>query len=298
MAKQEEKALSNTELLVKMASWAVISLVISLIFFPEFWESLGTMLTLNFIFGQHQAAPWGVLGLCVLWLWLMSKQIKRDMELKSGLIFIPLGLGLVVAAIFLPSSHDYLVFQVLLAFLGGFIAFFGKGARIPAILLGIYGFVIAFPLAVARFVELPYSATAIKPLLWLLTALNYAFHNEGQLLHFSSNSGEPISVAITGACAGPTTTAVFLAIFALMMLDMPLPPRKAFWLLLFGVIGTWLQNIIRVIILVLIGYQWGKEALFTAHFWSIYILFPSWYLLFVYVYFRQVGKPRQVRVIK
>ena len=81
---------------------------------------------------------------------------------------------------------------------------------------------------------------------------------------------------------------VFLAIFALMMLDIPLPPRKAAWLFLFGAVGTWFQSLIRLIIIILVGYHLGGDAMWTTHFWSIYILFPLWYLFFAYIYFRQV----------
>jgi exosortase/archaeosortase family protein len=218
------------------------------------------------------------------------------METRENLIFLPLGLAAVVGAILMPPSEDFVVFQVLLATLGIFIILFGRGARIPAILLGIYGFAISFPLAVERFAELPYSISALKPLVWILTKLGYAFQNEGELIHFSSYSGEPVSVAITAACAGPVTMGVFLAIFALMMLDTPLPWRKAIWLFLFGAVGTWFQSFIRLVILMLIGYQWGREALWIAHSWTIYLIFPLWYLLFAYIYFEQAEQLPQIKV--
>jgi len=274
----------------KLAVWFIVSLALSLIFFREFWASLGAMLSPSWIFGQHHAAPWGVLGLCAIWLWLKRKQIRSDMEARQNLVFIPLGLALVIGAILMPASQDFVVFQVLLASLGVFVILFSKGARIPSILLGIYGFAISFPLAIQRFAELPYSISALKPLVWILAGLGYAFQNVGQWMHFTSYSGESISVAITADCAGPVTMGVFMAIFALMMLDVPLPAKKAVWLFLFGAVGTWFQSFIRLIILMLVGYHWGKEALWTAHFWTIYVLFPLWYLLFVYIYFRQVGR--------
>lgn len=274
----------------KLAVWFIVSLVLSLIFFREFWASLGAMLSPSWIFAQHHAAPWGILGLCTIWLWLKRKQIRSDMEARQNLVFIPLGLALVIGAIFMPASQDFIVFQVLLTSLGVFVILFSKGSRIPSILLGIYGFAISFPLAIQRFAELPYSISALKPLVWILTGLGYAFQNVGQWMHFTSYSGEPISVAITADCAGPVTMGVFMAIFALMMLDVPLPSKKAVWLFLFGAVGTWFQSFIRLIILMLVGYHWGREALWTAHFWTIYVLFPLWYLLFAYIYFRQVGR--------
>jgi len=294
----------------RLLLWFAVSLAISLIFFQEFWASLGTMLSIDWIFGQYQASSWGVLGLCGIWLYLKRKEIwggisqrakvknkNSKLNFAFGTLNFTLGLGLVAGAILMPSSRDYLVFQVLLASLGVFVIFFGQAARIPTILLGIYGFAISFPLIIERFAELPYSMGAIKPVMWILNSLGYSLQNQGQLLQFTSLSGEPISVAIPAACAGPATMGVFLAIFALMMMDIPLPPRKAVWMFLFGAAGTWLQSIIRLAILMVVGYYWGEGALLTAHFWTTYILFPLWYLLFVYIYFRQAGALHRIKGI-
>jgi exosortase/archaeosortase family protein len=84
---------------------------------------------------------------------------------------------------------------------------------------------------------------------------------------------------------------VFVVIFTLMMLDLPLPWQQAIPVFLFGVVGTWLQNVIRIIIILGCGYFFGSDALWAAHFWTIYVLFPLWYLLFALVYFRFVHKP-------
>ncbi len=290
----------------KLGLWLVTSLAISLIFFQESWASLGAMLSLDWLFGQNHVAPWGVLGLCGIWLWLKRKNIWREMSLNSchpergkgsqeilrslcSLRMTLLGLALVVGAILMPPSRDYLVFQVLLASLGIFVIFFVRGARIPSVLLTIYGFAISFPLIIQRFAELPYSMGAIKPLMWILAGLGYPLQNQGQLVHFTSLSGETISTSITIGCAGPATMGVFIAIFALMMLDIPLPPRKAAWLFLFGVVGTWVQSLIRLIIIILVGYHLGEAAMWTSHSWTIYILFPLWYLFFAYIYFQQAG---------
>jgi len=309
----------------KLGLWLLISLALSLIFFQEFWASLGTMLSLDWIFGQHHASPWGVLALCLIWLYLKRKEVWREMlenrqvkRLQVGRLegrggercepykpsnfmnlqtfkLVLVGLALVVGAILVPPSRDFLVFQVLLASLGVFVVVFGKAAKIPSILLGIYGFAISFPLIIERFGELPYSMSEIKPLMWILTSLGYSLESQGHWVHLISFSGEPISVAITAGCAGPATMGVFIAIFALMMLDTPLPPRKAVWLFLFGAVGTWFQSFIRLIILILVAYYWGEGVMWTTHFWTIYILFPLWYLLFAYIYFRQAGSLRRIR---
>jgi len=282
-------------LVAKLALWFSISLALSLIFFRDFWAGLGMILSPAWVFGDLHAAPWGILALCLVWLWLKRKMVWREMNRRVSLAFIISGVALVVGAILMPSSQEFLVFQVLLASLGVFVSFFGWGARIPSILVGIYGFVISFPLVIKGFAELPYSMSVMKPLVWILTSAGFVLQTEGQWIHFVTSSGEPISVVVTSGCAGPVTMAVFLSIFALMMLDIPLRPGKAGYMLLFGVVGTWFQNIIRLIILMLAGYYLGEQALWTAHFWTIYILFPLWYLFFAYVYFRQVGKGHRIK---
>ncbi len=222
-----------------MGLWLMLSLALSLVFFREFWVRLPAMLSPGWVFGEHHASPWGVLALCLVFLWLKRKEVWRGMSLSSsyleqskgyrlltGLGRTVIGLGLVAGAVLMPSSPDYLVFQVLLALLGVFIIFFGQAAKIPSILLTIYTFTISFPLMIQHFAEDVYSRIAITPLMWLMPTIGYPLQNEGQWLHFTSSGGEPISIAITADCAGPATMAVFIAIFALMSLDMPLPPKK------------------------------------------------------------------------
>lgn len=279
----------NFALWAKLVLWFFVSLALSLIFFRDFWVSLGMMLTPDWVFGQYHAAQWGVLLICFIWLWLKRKRIWQEIQRGVSPTFVIPGVAMVGGAILMSHYQDFLIFQVLLASLGVFVIFFGWGARIPSISVGIYGFAIFFPLIIQRFAELPYSMGTIKPLVWILTSFGYVFETQEQLIHFTSLSGEPISVVVTTACAGPATMGVFLAIFALMMLDIPLQPRKAGYMFLFGVGGTWLQSLIRLIILMLVGYYLGEQALWIAHSWTIYILFPLWYLFFVYIYFRQVG---------
>jgi hypothetical protein len=42
------------------------------------------------------------------------------------------------------------------------------------------------------------------------------------------------------------------------------------------------------VILVAAGYYWGTGALNNLHYNLTYIIFPLWYALFAYIYFRQV----------
>ena len=276
---------------VKLLASAALALAFSAVFLRHFWSILPEMLSPGWIFGQGHSAPWGVLALCLLFLWLKRKAVRAQMSCRTNPAYILLGLVMLAAAILVPFSKDFLVFQVLLASLGFFTIIFGSASQIPAICLVIYGFAVSVPLFVERFYEYEYARAAITPVMGLLGALGYSFQNQGQLVSLVSRGGEPITIAVTAACAGPATMGVFGALFALMMLDMPLPPRRAAWTLLFGLAGTWFQSFIRIVFLLLVGYYSGGNALQTAHFWTIYVLFPLWFLFFAWFYLRQVKRP-------
>ena len=134
------------------------------------------------------------------------------------------------------------------------------------------------------------SAVLVTNTVTAITAvMGLPIDNEGVVIHFTSLTGDAISTTVVPGCAGYATLGVFIALFALMMLDIRLPLRKACTLFLIGLAGTWLQNIVRVTASVAAGYFWGYGALETIHYNGAYIIFPIWYSLFVYIYLRQVG---------
>ena len=113
--------------------------------------------------------------------------------------------------------------------------------------------------------------------------------SHGVVLQFNSVTGDAISTTVTPGCVGYATIGVFIALFSLMMLDIRLPLKKAWYIFLFGLAGTCLQNILRIVVSVAAGYYWGAEALTAMHYNLAYVIFPLWYALFAYIYLRQAG---------
>jgi exosortase/archaeosortase family protein len=272
--------------------WLLLSAALSVIFFRDFWTNLPKYLAparvLNF-----NTAPLGVLVLCLIFLVLKRDQVslKTDFKLADRFLFLIVGAVLIAAAVFLPIGGEYQVFPVLLAALGVFVMVFGPGAGLPAVLLVIYGFSIAFPLAIDRYADEAYSRLVTVPLMAIVKVIGYPAFNDGQMITLTSQGGEILRFTISSSCAGPTTMSVFIVLFVLMMMDRPQTTRRTIWLFLFGVVGTWLQNLIRLVILMVIGRNLGNDAMWTAHYWSVYILFPLWYVLFAYIYFRTLRAP-------
>lgn len=273
----------------KIVLWLIICIITSVIFFHDFWAHIGTLLSLSYI-QQHGVYPWFVLFLCFVWLWQKRAEISVKMSTEkicASPPFIILGLALFGLALLLPSSSKCIVFLLLLACVGIFTILFGAAAYIPILLLGVYGFTLVFPILITEFAEVQYSVATVWAVVSILKGMGYQILSQGQVIHFSGLSGD-ISIFIDSECSGSASMAVFIAIFALMMIDIKLPAKKAIPIFFFGVIGTTLQNILRLIILIISGYYYGKDALWTAHSYAGYIIFPIWFALFAFVYLRQV----------
>jgi exosortase/archaeosortase family protein len=204
--------------------------------------------------------------------------------------FIVLGVCLLALSLFLPRSDSFLVFLMLLGYLGVFTMIFGKASVIPLILLSIYGFSVVFPIWMLRVVGEPASKLVASTVTPLFHILGLPVSSEGQILNLVSVSGDSLSATVTPGCAGLITIGVFIALFALLTLDIRLPLKKMWWLFLVGLVGTWLQNIVRIAVSVAAGYFWGEDALLAMHNNISYVIFPLWFALFSFIYLKQAGQ--------
>lgn len=200
--------------------------------------------------------------------------------------YVLAGLIVLTLSLFLPRSEDSLVFLMLLGWLGVFTIIFNKASIMPSILLAIYGFSVVFPIVIDTLVGEAAAIANTNVVIAIFNMVGLPITHEGTALTFNSANGDTIRTVITPACAGYTTIGVFLALFTLMMLDIRMPLKRAWYVFSFGLIGTWLQNIARIVITVVAGYYWGYEALESTHYNISYIIFPLWYALFAYIYLR------------
>ena len=208
---------------------------------------------------------------------------------ELSLPFILGGVALLALSLFLPRSGDFLVLLMLLSWLGIFTILFSRAAIIPTILLAIYGFSLAFPILATRWLGEPSAILVINTVIAITTMLGLPITSQGLVLRFTSVNDDAISALVAAGCAGYATIGVFIALFALMMLDIRLPLKKAWWVFLIGLVGTWLQNILRIVISLVAAYYWGSEALMAVHYNISYVIFPLWFALFAFIYLKQAG---------
>lgn len=274
---------------IRLVIWCAGCVTVSIIFFRELWASLPEWLSVEGL-QRHGVFHWGVLGLCILWLWLKRKDILPRMQAqKFSPHFMITGVVLLALSIFLPRSGDFLVFLMLLGWLGIFACLFSRASILPSILLAIYGFSVLFPLVMNGWLGKPSSVLVANVVTGITRIFGLPITNKGVVIQITDIRGDAFSTTIVPGCAGYATIGVFMALFALMMLDIRLPLKKAWYFFLIGLAGTLLQNIIRVVISIVAGYYWGLRALEATHYNVAYVIFPLWYALFTYIYLRQVG---------
>lgn len=273
----------------RLIIWLAACLAISIASFGELWTKIPEWLSPEGL-QRHGVFHWGVLGLCILWLWLKRRDVLPRMQTaRPSLPFLLAGAALLALSIFLPRSDDFLVFLMLVGWLGIFTMIFKRASIIPTMLLGIYGFSLVFPILTNRWLGEPSAILVTNTVVAISQMLGLPVTSQGQELHLTSLSGGAISTTVSAECAGYATIGVFIALFALMMLDIRLPLKRVWYVFLFGLVGTWLQNIIRIVVSVAAGYHWGLEALETVHSNIAYVIFPLWFALFAFVYLKLAG---------
>lgn len=279
----------------RITLWIFISLCIMLTFNSSFWINFKNIFSSEYIFDQHHAAPYGMLLLCLLFLISKKNILKEAMVYrreKKEFTYIISGLILIAAAVSLPTNQYFMILKPVLALTGAFAVIFDKASKYPLLILAIYIVSTSFPIFIILFAEDGCAKTAVSMVKAITGFLGIHLTVNGYLISFLTSTGQSMTVAVTAACAGPATMGVFLGLFALMYLDMPIPAQKAIIIFIFGIAGTWMQSIIRILILLEAGIRFGEKVLWSAHFWTIYLLFPAWYLIFAMVYFRQAGTER------
>lgn len=273
----------------RLVIWVALCLICSIVFFGKLWASLPQWLSPEGL-QRYGVFHWGVLGLCILWLWLKRKDILPRMRKASfSLPFVLGGLALLVISIFLPKSDNFLVFFMLLGWLGIFTIIFAQASFMPAVLLAIYGLSVLFPLLAAEWLGEPSTIVVGNIVVAITQVLGLPINREGQVLHFTSLNGDAISTTLSAECAGYVTIGVFIALFSLMMLDIRLPLSRAWYVFLLGLAGTWIQNILRIVVTLVAAYYWGSEVLDAVHYNIAYVIFPLWFALFAFWYLKLAG---------
>ncbi|MCC7576350.1 MAG: exosortase/archaeosortase family protein [Methanomethylovorans sp.] len=239
---------------------------------------------------QWTAHPFVILMLCIAVGWLKKDVICGQMH-KNGMLaepaYVGAGVLITVMALLMPLSDDHglVLFNVVLLFTGLFMIFFGAAVYLPSLLVFVYGFSVSFPKVLDGAFGTQYALITTKIVAYV-ASLVYPVVSEGQLLDLIDSAGLSSRVFIDAGCSGSASLAIFLTVFALMLIDTKPRKDRILPLFLFGILGTSVQNIFRLLLLVAANYHFGSAAMWKVHDYAGYVLFPVWFMVFIYVYLK------------
>ena len=270
----------------KTLAWFVVSLAVSVLgIFTALWFNSSIHVSYD-----GSAHPMVILGLCLVFGWLKRDVVLQHMEFErffAESVYLFVGVFIAVVSLVMPLSANpaFVLFKIILALVGVFFIFFGVAAHLPSLLLFVYGFSVSFPILLDEFFGTQYALVTTR-LTAYVAGLVYPVGYEGQLISLVNSEGVKNVVYIDAGCSGSASIAIFLTIFALMIIDIKPPSKYILPLLIFGIVGTSLQNILRLFVLLSANYHFGSDAMWQMHAYAGYFLFPIWFAIFVYVYLK------------
>ncbi len=119
----------------------------------------------------------------------------------------------------------------------------------------------------------------VKPLAWSLSTLGFDLTPVGQTIVMETPRGR-LALSIGVVCAGIHPAILFAGVLALHAWEERPGPRRLAVLLVVGLVGVYVANLIRLVLLSLVGYTWGGAMLQSTHAnagWVVFIAFMAAY---------------------
>jgi exosortase/archaeosortase family protein len=183
------------------------------------------------------------------------------------------GAGIAVVLTFYGSSLMIIpsAWRFILPYAGVYAAAVG----VPTALLWAFGEPLA---ALSSILSERLVGVAGLPILW-----------QGTQFEILSKSGEAVSGVVTPGCSSITSVTMFLGLLALIHLDMGNKWRPTVELALAGVLILTMLDSVRILILLWVGYEYGRAAMLGLHDWIGYAMFLGFFLAALTVYVRTSG---------
>lgn len=233
-----------------------------------------------------------LLGL--LWLYTRRKGLAAGMrEGRSAGGAILAAIAVIAAALLLPHGAEWKAhYGSIFGLCSGLALFAGVFPRassfaLRAVAPGFAGVVVAH--AIRTFAPQQAIMAPIVTGVPLLSALGLPVTHQGAVVQTIGPAGEQVFIPVTMGCSGHIGIGAVAGLFVLMSLDVRSTWKRSALVLAIGVAGAWVQNLLRLEILYVVGHFWGTDVMWTVHPYLSYVVFPAYYALFVFIWLRIIG---------
>ena len=110
------------------------------------------------------------------------------------------------------------------------------------------------------------------------------------IISFMSMTGDPVYLAIVSDCTGIWSLGTFTVSVIIVLSSFPKSiSKKSLLIIGIGYLGTFCANILRILIISLIGYFFGPAGVIEqVHVHTGWIVFSLWLIIFWYYYFTRI----------
>ena len=123
-----------------------------------------------------------------------------------------------------------------------------------------------------------------KPLVWIMTNLfDIPTVAQGVNIKFIGSSGTPppLDISIALGCTGLYSASIFISAFtSYILVEYRKLDRKVLGLLSLGILTSYVANLLRMLIILMVGYYYGMDALLSAHENIGELIFMFWIAIF------------------
>lgn len=230
----------------KIVIWLALSISVT---FLRFFHQLREITTSGYL----TADPFIIIMLCVVFGWLKRDSILGQMH-KEGIlaepIYVAAGVFITVLALLMPLSDEisFMLFNIILLFTGIFMAFFGSAVYLPSQLVFVYAFSVSLPKILVETFGIQY-AVITTGITTYVASLIYPVLCDGTLIRLCDTSFSNSSIFID-AGGSIDSLAIFLTVFTLMLIDINPKIDRMLLLFIFGILGTTVQQILQLILLI------------------------------------------------
>lgn len=133
----------------------------------------------------------------------------------------------------------------------------------------------------------------VAPSAWLLAAIGFDVSTVGQTLGLETPRGM-LFLSVGVVCSGLEPGILFVGVFALYAWRTDASPRRLAGLVLLGLVGVYVANLVRIMALAAVGYVWGGQALQQAHAHLGWLLFTGWMFAYWWLVLRRLHGGRRI----
>jgi len=129
------------------------------------------------------------------------------------------------------------------------------------------------------------------PFAGILNLIGIHASSAGSIVVIQLADGKQLALEISAYCAGLYSFSIFLAaFFSFVLMFERLKTRVLILVLAIGLLIAFLGNVFRMVIIGVVGYYWGFDALIWTHHNAGWVIFLSWSAVFWYFLLGYVSK--------